>query len=355
MKFYIDGRCFCEKKWAGVARYGIEFVKKLCQQNSNYLIFIVSNKVVKHKERFPKNVKFIEIVSLRFIPGTFFILFLGFFIIKKSIFIGLSHTVPIRWSGKKYLCIHDFCFTIYPKSMTLMNKTFQRLSLLISLNTTKNLIFVSKYTMELFDLLYPNTSKKYRKQIISNTVSEAFLSKQESFDKKVNRAFDYTSEYILYVGSLEPRKNLNALIESFNKIIDNHDIQLILVGSKRWKVSSMYKRLNELHITDRVHIISDVCDQELRLLYSNCSLFVYPSWYEGFGIPPFEAYACSAKAVCSIHSEMKFYANKLGNIWSYNPNKDDLTEIIKHALKSHKSSTKMNLLPKMELPNFENE
>ncbi len=161
-----------------------------------------------------------------------------------------------------------------------------------------------------------------------------FLSKKELYDKKANTTFDYTSEYILYVGSLEPRKNLNALIESFNTIINTHDIELVLVGSKNWKISSMYKRLNELNITDKVHIVSDAHDHDLRFLYSNCSLFVYPSWYEGFGIPPFEAYACNAKVVCSIYSEMKFYADKLENIWSYNPNNDDLTEIIKNALKS---------------------
>lgn len=110
-------------------------------------------------------------------------------------------------------------------------------------------------------------------------------------------------QYLLCVGALDaPRKNLHTALDAFKKVyFNNHDIHLLLVGytSVKGRLNSLRRRIEKLGLSGRVHIITNVPDDELVAFYNLAKIFIFPSLYEGFGLPPLEAMACGTPVVAS--------------------------------------------------------
>ena len=125
-------------------------------------------------------------------------------------------------------------------------------------------------------------------------------------DKRVSKYiakkyYSIESDFILYVGGFSPRKNIIGLIESFSKLISVYkkDIKLVIAG-KQGKSYEIYKqRAEELHISDKVLFPGFVLMDHLPYIYNASQLFVYPSFYEGFGLPPIEAMSCGVPVIAS--------------------------------------------------------
>ncbi|MCA1635836.1 MAG: glycosyltransferase family 4 protein, partial [Acidobacteria bacterium] len=116
------------------------------------------------------------------------------------------------------------------------------------------------------------------------------------------RSLGVGEDFLLAVGTVEPRKNLPALIRAFEELArlrPSDPLQLVLVGSRGWKSEPVFARLESSPFKDRILFTGYVADETLRALYASCRAFVYPSLYEGFGLPPLEAMACGAPVVAS--------------------------------------------------------
>jgi len=115
-----------------------------------------------------------------------------------------------------------------------------------------------------------------------------------------------TSGYILYLGTLEPRKNITTLIEAYAQLRKTHVIgeKLVLAGGKGWLYDSIFERVKQLGLTSEVLFAGYVEDSEQVLWYRAASVFVYPSLYEGFGVPVAEALACGIPVVTSNVSSL---------------------------------------------------
>ncbi|NLE76028.1 MAG: glycosyltransferase family 4 protein [Chloroflexi bacterium] len=108
--------------------------------------------------------------------------------------------------------------------------------------------------------------------------------------------------YILSLGTLEPRKNFEGLIHAYAELLRAEPARpqhLVLVGRPGWLYQGIFRAVEETGLPDRVHILSDVTDADLPAVYSLADLFAFPSWYEGFGLPPLEAMACGVPVVAS--------------------------------------------------------
>jgi glycosyltransferase involved in cell wall biosynthesis len=108
-------------------------------------------------------------------------------------------------------------------------------------------------------------------------------------------------DFLLFVGTLEPRKNLLTLLKAFAEVLRDTRFrtQLIVAGGEGWFMEETFAFVRAAGIADRVKLIGYVNDDELRALYSSCRAFIYPSLYEGFGLPPLEAMACGAPVIAS--------------------------------------------------------
>jgi glycosyltransferase involved in cell wall biosynthesis len=108
-------------------------------------------------------------------------------------------------------------------------------------------------------------------------------------------------EFLLYAGTIEPRKNLMTLVRAFEEVLRTTQLrpQLVVAGRVGWKSSELLAQLERGPLKDRVKLIGYVSDVDLSALYSSCRAFIYPSIYEGFGLPPLEAMACGAPVIAS--------------------------------------------------------
>jgi glycosyltransferase involved in cell wall biosynthesis len=108
-------------------------------------------------------------------------------------------------------------------------------------------------------------------------------------------------EFILFVGTVEPRKNLLTLVRAFDRILrqTSRRPQLVIVGAEGWLMDELFAFIKESSISDRLRLTGYLEDDDLRALYSSCTVFVYPSIYEGFGLPPLEAMACGAPVIAA--------------------------------------------------------
>ena len=126
------------------------------------------------------------------------------------------------------------------------------------------------------------------------------LNKKESLTK-VQERFNFTGEYIMYIGGFSTRKNVKGLVESFNNISKNlnKDIKLLIVGGLRDEGKRLEAFSKTLENSDKIIFTGFMEEDYLPTLYSACSLFVYPSFYEGFGLPPLEAMSCGTPALAA--------------------------------------------------------
>ncbi|WP_138205925.1 glycosyltransferase family 4 protein [Haloimpatiens lingqiaonensis] len=115
----------------------------------------------------------------------------------------------------------------------------------------------------------------------------------------IKNNYGIEEDFILYIGGFSPRKNISGLIEAFSKLKCNNNLKLI-IGGKKGKSYDMYKQKSiDLHIENKVIFTGFIPIEHLPLFYNAAKLFVYPSLYEGFGLPPIEAMACGTPVIAS--------------------------------------------------------
>jgi glycosyltransferase involved in cell wall biosynthesis len=133
----------------------------------------------------------------------------------------------------------------------------------------------------------------------------AHFKPMENLEKlnTVRRTYDLPNSFLLYVGVIEPRKNLPVLFDAF-KLANLPDVKLVITGKKGWLYDETFARVQKLGLEKSVLFTGFVPDDDLPALYSLAEAFVFPSLYEGLGLPVLEAMACGAPTMCSDSSSL---------------------------------------------------
>ena len=140
--------------------------------------------------------------------------------------------------------------------------------------------------------------------------------------------------YVLFVGTIQPRKNLPVLIEAFAEFVKkNKDFKLIIVGKKGWLYKNIFQKIKNMKLGKRIIFTGHVSDQQLALFYKNAFCFVLPSFYEGFGIPVLEAMNYNCPTIISSSSSLKEIGGD-ASLYLDPKNSSDLTEKLT-LLKNH--------------------
>lgn len=212
---------------------------------------------------------------------------------------GPNFYLPLSCKIPSVVTIHDLSVLLFPEFHSFLHRQSQRF-LLPSVNRADAVICDSFSTASDLVKLKPDVETKVH--TVHLAVDEKFFI--DSADMGIVEKYSLPEEYILFVGTLEPRKNLVGLLRAFATICHKIPHDLVIAGGIGWKNTELYRTIEDLMISDRVHFAGYVNDEDLPSLYRLASVFVYPSFYEGFGLPPLEAMACGTPTVTSNTSSM---------------------------------------------------
>ena len=230
---------------------------------------------------------------------------------KVDVLHSTTFCVPDDHYGKLVLTIHDNSVLLFPDYHTEANRLHCLEGILKAACRADRLIAVSESCKrDLVEYLAVPPEK------IVVTPEAARKGFARVTDRKLlgalQKKYKMDASYILNVGTLEPRKNVRRLIEAYALLPPNlrREVQLVIAGGEGWLSSDLGMVVRRLGLSDRVRFLGYVRDEELVTLYSFAELFVYPSLYEGFGLPVVEAMACGAPVISSNRSSIPEVAGK---------------------------------------------
>ncbi|MFC1608690.1 glycosyltransferase family 4 protein [Patescibacteria group bacterium] len=267
------------------------------------------------------------------------------------------HNIPVlrRNRLKTVVTIHDLAFKIFPEYFT--KKDLRKLNFLADLAIKKSdkVIAVSESTKSDILKFYPEISKDKIKVIYHGFDGELF---EGSIDgEKVNEVLSKfrlkSSRYLLYVGAIQPRKNLTTLIKAFELYKDKYcdDLKLVLAGERAWLWEDVIKLVNLSRYKKDIILTEGVSFEEISVLYRNASIFVFPSLYEGFGIPILEAFAAGVPVIAARNSSLIEVGGDAAEFFK-SESVLDLSEKLERVLRSEGLRSEMILKGKKRLQAF---
>ena len=355
MKIGIDIRVLMDKNYSGVSKYGANLLLALFKKeeealksgsNNSYKLFYNSWENIESRLSIWQR-EFSEIKFLSWSNKIF-----NYFLQKTLAWPKLDLLLAepdIFWSPhfnfssfsknsktKKVITVHDLSFLRHPEFFSLRKRFWHRaLGIKKILQEADGIIAVSENTKnDLIELL--GIEEKKIKVIYSGLIN----SSVKQVATPVGTLFPGLSlepGYILYLGNIEPRKNLVNLIKAYafwrlNLEEGEKILPLVLAGAKGWKTKEIFSTWASSKFKNDIHFLGYVNDETQEILYSGASLFIYPSFYEGFGFPPLEAMAHKIPVITSnVSSLPEIVADSALMV---DPNRDqEIAEAIKLILK----------------------
>lgn len=227
-----------------------------------------------------------------------------------DIFHSPAHVIPFfnGISGtKQVVTFHDLVFKTYPDSFKNSKGIYLNTVVPRTLSVADKIIAVSRSTKN--DLIEEYGVEEERIAVIYNGVDDNYCVLDEAEDLEETKAeYELPDRFILYLGTLEPRKNLKRLIKAYSIIRDKasipDEVKLVLAGGKGWLYDDIFELVEKKGLEDQVIFPGYIAGEHLVELYNLAELFAYPSLYEGFGLPSLEAMACGTPVVTSNVSSL---------------------------------------------------
>ena len=224
---------------------------------------------------------------------------------RADILCTTAFSVPftiITGKMKRVAIVHDLSLLRFPQNMRGISGWFLRTFVPHSFSRADRIIAISEATKkDLVELLHIPQQKI---SVVHSGVDTFFKPLSEGEIKKDLQRFNLKKPYLLFVGTLEPRKNLPFLISALGALLNESDMQLILVGKRGWQYEEIFSTIKENGLQDYVLELGYVSQEEKRALYNAAEMFVYPSMYEGFGMPVLEAMACGCPVISADTSSL---------------------------------------------------
>jgi glycosyltransferase involved in cell wall biosynthesis len=215
------------------------------------------------------------------------------------VFHGTNFEIPFRSVCPTVVTIHDLSLLLYPQTHQRRRVWRARHRLPLMARRANMIITVSEAVQSEINKHLKIPLEKIA--VVHSAARQLFTPMEKQKAEEIRKRLNVRENFLLYVGTIEPRKNLSLLVRAFEESLlgKERGMQLVLAGKKGWLVDELYTSLQESPTGKHVHFTGHLDDDELCALYSSCKLFVYPSLYEGFGLPPLEAMACGAPVLAS--------------------------------------------------------
>lgn len=290
--------------FSGIERYAANVTRALLEQDShNEYILVFKESVFPLFESCDEACNVSTVVLPRVRGGK--LVFLQWTLpralrkLRADVCLFLAFPCPLLYFGQSVSAIHDLCCWDCPDTMTARSRLLWRSLNRKAVNGGKHVITVSEFSKRRIVEHYGIGED--RVHVAYDGVDGQLFAPCYDADtqRRVTQKYRLPDEFILSLSTLEPRKNLPLLIEAWSGLVEEgfeHD--LVLAGRPGWGMGDFLKGVRD-SIRPRIHVTGFVDDEDLPVLYGLSSLFVFPSRYEGFGLPPVEALCSGARVLCS--------------------------------------------------------
>ncbi len=336
MRIGIDCRLWNQTGVGRYIRHLIKYLSKLDTTNE-YILFVRSEDA--GKIHVPSNFKLVEVnIKWHSVKEQVVLPF----VFKKQK-LDLLHVpyfnVPIFYPGKFVVTIHDLTILkfhtgrastlIYP--LYLIKRLGFRLVLHVGARRAQKIITVSDFVKK--DIAKSLKVNKQKIVLTLNALSDGFEKASDNKVRDILSEYGIAQPYIFYVGNAHPHKNLERLLQAFEKVVkSNSNINLVLAGKKYYFYERLEKEWKDSEIFSKIKFAGFVDDIDLPGLYTGASLFVNPSMFEGFGLQLLEAFSCGTKVSCSNTTSLPEVGGEA--CYYFNPySTGDMAETILAALK----------------------
>jgi glycosyltransferase involved in cell wall biosynthesis len=358
MKIGIDVRTLMDKYYSGVSTYSFNLIQELLKidKENNYFLYYNSAKKIKLPE-FEGNY---SVVYTKY-PNKIFN-----YLLQKNlswpkidnvlggldIFLAPHYNFMALSSGaKKVLTIHDLSFLRYPEYFSRRKNFWHQLInikklahnmdviVAVSENTKQDVVELLNIDENKIRVVYSGLEDIFIKSIsnLENNNSEKNLDDIKC--KDVKEKYNLPNKYILSLSNLEPRKNLKTLISAYNKIRDVNpdfnDIKLVICGARGWRYNNIFASIEKSKYKKDIIYTSYIDNVDKPYIYKQAQIFVYPSFYEGFGFPPLEAMASAVPVIASFSSSLPEIIDKAG-ILVDPKSSDELATVMTKLLKDER-------------------
>ncbi len=214
------------------------------------------------------------------------------------------HNAPDRWFPRLVCVFHDVSFRVHPEFSTEANRVYCEQQFDRAARLAHRIVTVSHFSKA--EIVRAMGMAADRIDVVHEAADPRFVHRPEMPLPERFRPQLGDAPFVLYVGSVEPRKNLATLVNAYASVLrrTKHPANLAIAGGSGWKNSSVHEAVERHGLQDRVRLLGFVTDDELLALYNRCALFCYPSLYEGFGLPVIEAMSCGAPVITSRVSSL---------------------------------------------------
>jgi glycosyltransferase involved in cell wall biosynthesis len=217
----------------------------------------------------------------------------------------LHYTHPLLSPCPRVVTIHDLTFLLFPELHTFARKLVMPFFIHRAIKNAQGLIFISEATRNDAYKLATTPLRPLCRVIPHGVHPEEFNATALNVSEKVLQKFSLIAPFILFVGTIEPRKNLLRLIDSFDRISREYpQLLLVIAGKAGWNFEEIFVAIRESVNRGKIRYLGFVSDPEKKVLLSRCEVLIYPSLYEGFGLPVLEAMASGAPVITSNISSL---------------------------------------------------
>jgi len=338
MRILIDFTQIPLKK-VGVGVYGYNLITWIDSLNdSNEYYIIIQNDDNCFSSIKNNKIKFIDINNRFFRFFVFRVIleqvYIPFLILTKKIDIlhSLHYSFPlISFKAKRVVTVHDLTFFLFPRLHTFFKRYYFRLFTNLSARFCDKIICVSNST-KLDLIMYTKLDEKKVKVIhLGRDEIVPIVQQHQIVETCTKYNINIDKKYILFIGTIEPRKNILTMLKVFCAFRQQFsDYQLVIVGRKGWYFDDLFKFISQIDSSDII-FTGFIEAEEKPILLMGADFFVYPSLYEGFGIPVLEALSCCKPTITSNVSSMPEVAGDAALLIDPNSEEDMLSAFIELA------------------------
>lgn len=253
--------------------------------------------------------------NIGFFSGFAYRAIMNFIPMPYSLFFGkkadithfFNYIIPPGVHGKRIVTVHDMVYKAFPETMRTRTRKLLETGLEKSMKRADLIVTDSEFSLREIAKYFPSFEEKIRVVPCGVDSKRFFPLEDKSKIDAVKQKLGIEGDYFLYLGTIEPRKNLERLIEAYAEFRNNIGTdgpKLVLAGGKGWLFESIFQRADELGLKDDVIFTRYIDSMDMCPLMNGAMAFVFPSIYEGFGMPPLEAMACGTPVLTSTEASL---------------------------------------------------